>query len=477
MPLDTRQPFPRAFLKEAPILDASHAVEERVRRLLVQRFGEAWPKGVLALSGGIDSTFLLYVLWRIQYPLRMLMHVNYAVRQAESMEDEKYCLKLSEALGIPLQVHRPEGPAGPNFQNWAREVRYQALDKARQRLGEEAVIFTAHHAGDQAETMLMHLGRGSGLRGIAGMEMFSNRLIRPLLTTPKTDIDDAVAALGLKHRHDASNDTDAYSRNRIRHHVLPALEAALGRRVEKAMAHSALLLQEAERALQQQVQACLEDGYSSGALVEATHPTLQIHTEWLRGTGLVRTILHALLMPKSIEIRHQELMARAVFEAERLRQDAGPWAMETTDEWLYILKKDFIFQERTLETDEGKSLIDNGLYLKWWRQDATESFPPTPYHAFLDAATLRYPLTLRRVLPKMDKMQPLGMKGQHKRVSDMMQHARWPHWQRQRALALVDASGRIAWVPGLRIADWARLKTSSAEMACFALLDDDTRTA
>lgn len=182
-----------------------------------------------AFSGGADSTALLLVLHELA-DVRSLdlraVHVHHGIRGEEADRDAAFCASLCERLHIPFQAVYVDAPAYAaaqhvSLETAARILRYDALETA----APEGEIATAHHAGDHAETVLHHLMRGCGLNGLTGIPPKAGRRIRPLLTAQKDEI---LAFLAERHQpycEDSTNADDDSTRNRIRHRILPLMEA------------------------------------------------------------------------------------------------------------------------------------------------------------------------------------------------------------------------------------------------------------
>ena len=212
--------------------------------------------GVLVgLSGGPDSVFLLYALHTLQarmgFTLRAV-HVHHGIRGAEADRDEAFSEKLCAKLDIPFQAVHVAAPAyaaqhGLSLEEAARILRYEALEAARQQLGQAtaAWIAVAHHLDDQAETVLHNLVRGAGLRGLAGMENRRNHVIRPLLSIKREDILKWLKQYDIPYVTDSTNADPHYTRNRIRSTVLPELRE-INPEASAHIAHSAALLREAD---------------------------------------------------------------------------------------------------------------------------------------------------------------------------------------------------------------------------------------
>jgi tRNA(Ile)-lysidine synthase len=171
---------------------------------------------VVLLSGGRDSVCLLDLAVRHAGPVTAL-HVNYGLR-AEADEDEAFCRELCARLHVPLTVHRAGVPTG-NLQAWARAVRYAEAERL------PGLIATGHTATDQVETVVYRLAASPGRRALLGMPEREGRIVRPLLTTSRVQTAAYCVARGLEWREDASNDSPAYARNRIRNELLPVLRS------------------------------------------------------------------------------------------------------------------------------------------------------------------------------------------------------------------------------------------------------------
>ena len=178
---------------------------------------------LVALSGGADSVALLHALRALGYPVQAF-HLNHCLRGAESDRDEAFCRALCVRLGVELTVERVDVAAaareqGNGVEETARRMRYARLQDAAQGMK----IATAHTADDNLETVLFHLVRGTGPKGLAGIPPVRGRIIRPMLRVERMQIEEYLASIGQDYVTDSTNADDAYTRNRIRHTVVPAL--------------------------------------------------------------------------------------------------------------------------------------------------------------------------------------------------------------------------------------------------------------
>jgi tRNA(Ile)-lysidine synthase len=187
---------------------------------------------LIALSGGPDSVALLHALIALRDrshgpSIRIAAaHFNHRIRGAEADRDEAFVRELCAQLGVELIVEQAAGLAAgsPNLEERARFARYAFLERTAERLG-AAHIAIAHHADDQAETVLMRLLRGSGVLGLGAMaEAGPGRLIRPLLNLTRAEILDYLNEIGAGFVTDSSNQSTALARNFVRHELIPMLE-------------------------------------------------------------------------------------------------------------------------------------------------------------------------------------------------------------------------------------------------------------
>ena len=176
----------------------------------------------VAISGGADSVALLFALYLLKDTLDIRLsaaHFNHHLRGPESDRDEDFVREFCGRYDIPLTVgHGQIVPGKKGLEAAARDARYAFL---RSLPGK---IATAHTADDNAETVLMHLVRGTGLKGLGGIAPRNGAVIRPLLTCTRQDVEDFCAEWCLSYITDSSNEGDAFLRNRLRHHVLPLLK-------------------------------------------------------------------------------------------------------------------------------------------------------------------------------------------------------------------------------------------------------------
>lgn len=235
---------------------------ESMEKLIGER--ELIPPGstvLCAVSGGADSICLLHALYQLRPRLGFSLaaaHYNHMLRGEDADRDAAFVEQfLSLCCGpqrladggllpaVPLysgsgDVAGEAERRGMGLEETAREMRYAFLRQAARQAGADRIA-TAHTADDNAETVLLHLARGTGLRGLGGIRPSGDGLIRPLLTTTRRQVENYLAYYGLPHVEDSSNQDDSYSRNRIRHQIMPVLEGLFPNFAARLADNAALL--------------------------------------------------------------------------------------------------------------------------------------------------------------------------------------------------------------------------------------------
>lgn len=227
---------------------------------------------LIGLSGGADSAALFHLLRKNRGPLGctlLAVHVGHGLRGAEAARDEAFVKELCGQYEIPLRcvempVRQMAQEGGLSLEEAGREARRQVFGELMEEWQCDKLAL-AHHKNDQAETMLHHLARGTGLSGLCGLAPADGIRIRPLLCLERREIEHYLQEEGFAHVEDSSNSEDHYTRNRIRHRILPELETQVNTRSVEHMAQTAQILRQADTYLRGQGRALLEK-YGKGGL-------------------------------------------------------------------------------------------------------------------------------------------------------------------------------------------------------------------
>ena len=190
-----------------------------------------------ALSGGADSVALLLSLRKLSDEPGISLyisavHINHLLRGEESTRDEDFCRSLCERLGIPLKIFRRDAAEfsrslGMSVETGARKLRYEIFEEILETDFADKIA-TAHNLNDNAETVLFRLARGTGLKGLTGIPPVRGKIIRPLITCSREEIEAFLASEGQDFVTDSTNLSDDYARNRIRHRIMPEMTAVHG---------------------------------------------------------------------------------------------------------------------------------------------------------------------------------------------------------------------------------------------------------
>ena len=237
---------------------------ERVKKYIREnQLLEAGSMVVAGVSGGADSVAMLHILKSIQKEFGFSLeavHIHHGIRGKEADRDEALVKKICEEWQIPFQsYHYPVPRLSREWklgeEETGRIVRKQAFAEEKKKLGFSEKreggmgrfrIALAHNRNDLAETMLHHLARGTGLRGLSGIHPCNGEIIRPVLCLERKEIVYYLEERGIPYITDSSNLSDEYTRNRIRHHILPAMELEINQKTVEHMAETARILASAD---------------------------------------------------------------------------------------------------------------------------------------------------------------------------------------------------------------------------------------
>lgn len=297
---------------------------------------------ICAVSGGADSIALLFGLYLLKDRFGFTLsaaHFNHHLRGAESDADEAFVRDFCARYDIPLHVGGADvKPGAKGLEAAAREERYAFLKSLPGK------IATAHTADDNAETVLMHLLRGTGLKGLGGIMPVNGNVIRPMLNITRQDVEEFLESYYLPHREDSSNSTDAFLRNRIRHGIMPLLrqENPMFSTSVSAMAQR---LREDEACLQEQLQPDLP----SVSVLRSLHPALRMRylERFLKASGIPEPEQTHLMAAENLVFSEKpsasanfpggKVIARNYDRLELRRSDARPSAQEIAPEGTTVL--------------------------------------------------------------------------------------------------------------------------------------------
>ena len=419
---------------------------------------------LLSVSGGPDSVALVQLLQQLGYDIG-IAHCNYQLRGADSDGDEAFVRSLAEQLqrpfySISFSTREQAAAEGRSIQELARDLRYAWLEKIRQEEG-YLWIATGHHSDDSVETVLFHLVKGCGIRGLHGILPKQGFLIRPLLFAGKEQILEFLHQGAIPFREDRSNRELYYDRNKIRHGVAPVLRS-INPDFDATALRTIRNIREAELFFDYAIREW------KNRITESYSPGLRISWKGLQESPAPPTLLYEILAPYGF----QSAQVRSVIQRERL-QPGKHWFSKShrllsDREYLLLqpLPEDSI-EKITIEREWGEVSVPDGTFFFQYLEPPPSTFPSSNQEAFLDASKLQFPLLLRRWQPG-DTFRPLGMKGQQKKLQDFFSDLKLSIFEKEKTWIL-ESSGQIAWVVGHRIDESFKLRPDSTSCWHFSL--------
>jgi tRNA(Ile)-lysidine synthase len=519
--------------------DARRKVERAITRA-AQRHA-LWTPGarlVVAVSGGADSLCLLGALLALRErghrlaPGELIVaHFDHGLRGDESREDSRFVQQLATELGILCVTGRPDAPFATelhiSIEDWARRARYAFLRRVMAEHEAERIV-TGHTRDDQAETILLHWLRGSGLAGLRGMAPVRGDIARPLLEVTHEQTVAYCAVLGWQPREDSSNADPRFMRNRIRQELLPLLET-YNPGIRELLVRNGELLADDEAYLEAQTQATwdkvAEESDRKGLHLRR-EPLLALHlalrhrmyrsaARKLSDGDVTLEARHIAAIDKQLADGHTGMELNLVgglntcleYDTLVFRTQANtPEVAAPSPSAKESAQADFVAAGRSgavstaranlapqtwhLPVPGAVEMPEIGWRIRAWRiagapgsEDAGELLPAPELpslsfadrsgelgraesRVYLDASTIGETLTVRTWQPG-DRFRPLGMQGE-KKLQDYFSDAKVPRELRGR-LPLVFNADHLIWVAGLRIDDRVRLTPTTQAVVALQL--------
>ncbi|MSR35896.1 MAG: tRNA lysidine(34) synthetase TilS [Gemmatimonadetes bacterium] len=400
---------------------------------------------VVALSGGLDSLVLLHLLrFAPELPRVDVVAAHFDHRmRAESGADARWVAGLTRAWGVPLEIGAATAPIAS--EEAARDARYAFLDSTRARVDARWIV-TAHHADDQAETVLFRVARGTGLQGMRGIPARRGPLLRPLLPFWRAELEAYARAARLDPNPDPSNADPRFARNVIRAELLPRMEAAVAPGSRRALVRLARLAAREERGWREVV-----DGVLAAAVLERDADRIVVAAPVLLGYGsAVRArVLRALV--RALGATLDEVGTRVAGEFTRSASSGRSCALTGG----VVLSREFDrlvlsrgahphAPEAALEID-GASAGEGRFEMGGRRWAASWSLDPLPRGEPFACSRLPFPLRFRGRRPG-DRIR---LSYGSKKLKKLLGEARIPLSERERLPVLVDGEGQVLWVPGV----------------------------
>ena len=475
-------------------------------------------KYIVALSGGADSVSLLFVLKHLEHELGIgveAAHCNFHLRGAESVRDEVFCKQLCERLSVPLHLIHFDTQAyadlhSVSIEMAARDLRYGYFENLRRDIKAQDIC-VAHHRDDSVETVLLNLVRGTGLRGLRGIQPRNGNIIRPLLSLSREDIVQYLDALGESYVTDSTNLHNDVKRNKIRLDVMPLLRE-LNPSVSQSIFESSLRVGEAlkvfdeamkrsiadvttplrgctclkctnqpvEKCTNQPVRKCTNQPllvqqrllHQQRCTFQANHP-LTISIDRLKQQPSPEYTLHEILSPRGFTSAQIEQIYGSLDTCS-----AGKIIASDSHE-LAFDRGSLLVQPRTNVADATRSMripetgtyvFSDSLKIKVAAEDCGDDYVPSRAAdcVCLDASDIKFPLTLRHI-EQGDRFVPFGMNGM-KLVSDYLTDRKKNVFEKRAQLVVTDAQQRIVWLVGERTDNRFRISKETSKALRLTLL-------
>lgn len=399
---------------------------------------------LLAVSGGVDSVVMTTLFSLAAIPFG-IAHCNFQLRGEESDGDEQFVKELAERLKAPFFSQRfnteEAAVANVSIQMAARELRYEWLETVRAEHG-FATIATAHHLDDSIETAVHNFIRGTGVSGLRGILQKSGKLIRPLLFAHRADVESFAKAHAVPFREDASNRDTKYTRNKIRHTILPMLRE-INPGFDGSMIESMRHHRDTEIALRQVIQRL------SKRLLSKRHNDWFIPILSLKKLQYKRTALFEVIRDFGFNIDQVDHMLGHL-DGQPGKVFESPDHRLVKDRRFLIITRKEAGRATWLQVSAADEMVHGeDIVLRCSRESAVAYVAePSSKVATLDYEALEFPLTLRK-WRQGDYFFPFGMKGK-KKVSKFFKDEKIPLPEKERIWILLSGD-RVVWIVNHRI--------------------------
>lgn len=429
--------------------------KEWISYVRMNRFWEPADKVLVAVSGGVDSIVLTHLLVRLPDELRpdiSIVHINHQLRE-ESDKEEVYIRKLVEDLGLPLYIyHWDQGKkVENNIESSAREMRYSYFKQVMEEEGINTLL-TAHHLGDQAETVLMKLIRGGILEDKTGIQLVSDfnsgKLIRPLIPFSKKDLYDYAETQRLTYFEDETNHTDMYFRNRIRRKVLPLLKEE-NPKVENHLKEFSSELSDLVKFSAPLIQKERDKYYENNTLYLEEFLTKE---DYLQNLVLKEIFKELFTEDKSFNKNYTDIFTQWMRDSSpnsSLNLEGNLEAQKEYNKIRFIRKEqkdEEEYEEYELEMNTWLELPDGnsiGLFGK-----AQVDIKESDLVFYIADSDLNLPAKIRH-RENGDRMTLKGSKGS-KKIKDIFIDQKIPAYKRDEAWVLTDKNDTIIWLIGYK---------------------------
>ncbi|MBS3740378.1 tRNA lysidine(34) synthetase TilS [Candidatus Bipolaricaulota bacterium] len=432
---------------------------------------------LVALSGGTDSIALLHFLLELKEEFNLelsIAHLDHGLRGKASEKDARFVRSKAREMGLSATINKREVSRVVDEENLsleeaAREVRYEFLSEIADEQGVDYVAL-GHNRNDQAETVLMNIIRGAGLRGLGGMQEVKGRYIRPLLKLKRDEIKNYIETRGLDYRRDKTNKNTDFLRNRIRHELVPELEDHYNPKVVENLTRMAELAEEAHSFIEDRADDVSRDIRIMKKVDETCFDRAKLSA---LNTYLQKAVIRKLISKvkgdlQDVTSTHVDNVLSKIGDEPARTRLSLPGVTFTLNRNTACFVREFnpggqeefryeIQPGETLELEEVSISINLELVSK------SEELNPEKYLSdslteFVDWGKVEQPIIVRN-RNEGDRFKPLGMRGE-KKLKDFFIDEKVPFEERDKVPIVCDKEG-IIWVVGHRIDERYKLEEST----------------
>ena len=425
-------------------------------------------KLLLAVSGGIDSMVMLDIFTRSNYKIAVA-HCNFQLRGKESDDDEALIKNICQRLTIPFHSVRFETQNDAEAKNIsiqmaARDLRYEWFGKLRLKLGYDYIAI-AHNANDVVETFFINLSRGTGIKGLTGIKAKTKNLIRPLLPFSRAEIEEYSTKNNIQFREDASNASDKYHRNRIRHNIIPEFQ-----KINPSFLST--MLKNIERMNSLSILLDNELYIKKQHLITKVNDSFRINIEQLKKEKKTSFILFEIINQYGFNASQVDDIISSL-ETQPGQEFLSPSYRLIKDRVELIIikneKQRMNDRKYIFEIHEGQGQISDPISLKLEYLEKQPAFKPSRNEniAEVDAAKITFPLHVRK-WKLGDYFYPLGMKNK-KKLSDYFVDNKFSIVDKENTWLLTSGE-KIIWIINHRIDDRFKITTNTKNILKLSLL-------
>jgi tRNA(Ile)-lysidine synthase len=421
-------------------------MHERFRKYILENklFSEC-DRILLAVSGGIDSMVMAHLFLELKNEIG-IAHCNFSLRGEESDGDEALVKKFARENKLPfysIKFNTTEFAVekGISIQMAARELRYSWFEKIKTENNYNSVS-VAHNLNDNIETLLINLTRGTGIAGLSGIKPMSGNIIRPLLFATRKEIENYCRTERIEFREDSSNAETKYTRNKIRHKVIPLLKQ-INPSIETTLNETAERLSGVNDIINEYI------GDLKNKIITSESGNQIIKINRLDKILNNNTILFELFRQFNINNNQLEDLKNVIFG-----KTGG--VLLTPDHRILKNRKELIIapltnikpDSHTIYAPDDLKFVPGIISVKKLKKSPSMKISPDPSIAYIDLDKLRFPLVIRK-WKQGDYFHPLGMK-QKKKLSDYFVDRKFSIMDKEE-IRILESDGRIIWLIGERL--------------------------